>query len=255
MDISKKVLDVLALDIRQKLIESASNGKKLYYSDIAVLGDDRHMSGLSDILSKISRYEHKNGRPLLSAIVVQKENELPDTGFFLLCDSLKTTQSLEKMQLDCFEFWSKEENKLKYMTKIQLTKEEKDVRERLIKLAHDAVVEENNSYVSISYQELYDVYGLNLEMQYPTDISTMSKILDNISTYEYANRGLILSSLVINKTINRPGDGFYKLCEKLVPMSDNWEVLKAKRVDIGMMQKCLEFWQKEENYTKYKNIE
>jgi len=112
MDASKKVLDSLALDIRQKLIESASNKRKLYYSDIAIVGDDRHMNGLSDILSKISRYEHKNGRPLLSAIVVQKESDLPGTGFFLLCDSLKTTQSLEEMQSDCFDFWGKEDNKL-----------------------------------------------------------------------------------------------------------------------------------------------
>ena len=116
MDASKKVLDSLALDIRQKLIESASNEKKLYCGDIAISGDDLYMSGLSDVLSKISRYEYKNGRPLLSAIVVQKENELPNTEFFLLCDSLKTTQSLEEMQSDCFDFWSKEENKQKYLT-------------------------------------------------------------------------------------------------------------------------------------------
>ena len=114
MDTSKRVLDSLALDIRQKLIESASNEKKLYYNDIAILGDDRHMNGLSDILSKISRYEHKNGRPLLSAIVVQKESNLPGIGFFLLCDSLRTIQSLEEMQSDCFAFWSEEENKQKY---------------------------------------------------------------------------------------------------------------------------------------------
>ena len=65
MDVSKRVLGNLAFDIRQKLIESASNGKKMYYSDISVQGDDSHMSGLSDILDKISRNEeNKQLKPL-----------------------------------------------------------------------------------------------------------------------------------------------------------------------------------------------
>jgi hypothetical protein len=112
----KKALDSETLDIRQKLIEAAADRKRLYYSDISLLGDDRHMNALSDILSKISRYEYKNGRPVLSSIVVQKESDLPGAGFYLLCDSLKTTQKLEEMQSFCFDFWSNEENRRKYQT-------------------------------------------------------------------------------------------------------------------------------------------
>lgn len=118
METSKKVLDDEAIAIRQQLIEAAIKGDKLFYSDLAIAGDDRHMNKLSTILSKISRYEWKNGRPLLSAIVVNKEDDkdkaLPGAEFFILCADLRTKDTLDELQSACFAFWKDEENRKKY---------------------------------------------------------------------------------------------------------------------------------------------
>jgi hypothetical protein len=40
------------------------------------------------ILSAISTYEHDQGRPFLSAIVVRKQDNIPGEGFFQLARSL-----------------------------------------------------------------------------------------------------------------------------------------------------------------------
>lgn len=118
METAKKALTDEAIAIRQKLIEAAAKGNKLFYSDLAIAGDDRHMNKLSIVLSKISRYEWKNGRPLLSSIVVNKEDDkskaLPGAGFFILCADLRTNDTLDELQSACFSFWKDEENKGKY---------------------------------------------------------------------------------------------------------------------------------------------
>jgi hypothetical protein len=118
MKTSKKVLDNEAIVIRQKLIEAAAKGEKLFYTDLAIVGDDRHMNKLSDVLSKISRYEWKNSRPLLSSIIVNKGDDkdkaLPGARFFMLCADLRTKDTLEGLQSACFAFWKNEENLQKY---------------------------------------------------------------------------------------------------------------------------------------------
>jgi hypothetical protein len=43
---------------------------------------------LGDILGEISMFEHKNGRPLISVIVVHKENNMPGNEFFRLAKQL-----------------------------------------------------------------------------------------------------------------------------------------------------------------------
>ena len=104
---NKIILDSEALEMREKLIEAASKGEKLFYSDLASDDDDRHMNKLSKILAKISCYEKNEERPFLCAIVVQKETGYPGTGFFMLCLDLGIDKEIEELQKECFEYWGK----------------------------------------------------------------------------------------------------------------------------------------------------
>lgn len=104
---NKIILDTEALEIREKLIEAASKGEILTYSDLASDDDDRHMNKLSKTLAKISCHERNEDRPFLCAIVVQKETGTPGAGFFLLCADLGIDKSIEELQKECFEYWGK----------------------------------------------------------------------------------------------------------------------------------------------------
>lgn len=59
------------------------------YSDIAPLAgldmsspDDRNR--IAEILGEISRHEHAQGHPMLSAVVIHRDNNIPGQGFFTL---------------------------------------------------------------------------------------------------------------------------------------------------------------------------
>ncbi|PXV61240.1 hypothetical protein CLV62_12573 [Dysgonomonas alginatilytica] len=106
---NKIILDSEALEIRKKLIEAASKGETLTYSDLVSDDDDRHMGKLSKTLARISCYERNEDRPFLCALVVQKATGVPSTGFFMLCDDLGIDHDLEDLQRECFEYWG--ENK------------------------------------------------------------------------------------------------------------------------------------------------
>lgn len=65
----------------------------IHYSDIAPLAgldmelqEDRNR--IAAILDEISRHEHDEGRPLLSAVVVHKGEETPGDGFFKMARSV-----------------------------------------------------------------------------------------------------------------------------------------------------------------------
>ena len=107
---NKIILDSETQEIRQKLIDAASQRKTLTYSDLVGSDDDRHMTKLSKALAKISCYERNEDRPLLCAIVVQKATGFPGSGFYMLCDDLNIDKALEELQKECFEYW---ENKFK----------------------------------------------------------------------------------------------------------------------------------------------
>lgn len=71
----------------------AKSAETTHYFDIATLAGldmdsqtDRNRIG--EILDSISRAEHAAGRPLLSAVVVQKGEEIPSRGFFNLASRL-----------------------------------------------------------------------------------------------------------------------------------------------------------------------
>ena len=92
--------------IREKLIKAASEGKKIYYSDL-VEGNASLVRSLGVILEKITRYDIENKQPILASIVVLKETGLPSEGFFELCDTLDIDAYLSDLQKECFEYWGK----------------------------------------------------------------------------------------------------------------------------------------------------
>lgn len=79
--------------IYEECIKIARKGTITYYSDIAGLvglnmdlPPDRNRIG--ELLDEINRYEFANNRPLISAVVVQKDSMRPGQGFFKLARSL-----------------------------------------------------------------------------------------------------------------------------------------------------------------------
>ena len=104
---NKIILDNEAQEIRERLIEAASQRKILTYSDLVSDDDDRHMNKLSKTLAKISCFERNEDRPFLCAIVVQKETGYPGTGFFVLCADLGIDKEVEELQEECFVYWER----------------------------------------------------------------------------------------------------------------------------------------------------
>ena len=94
--------------IYERLIEIAKGGDITYYSDIAPLaGLDMSLppdrNRISDILDEISRTELTSGRPLLSAVVILKDENIPGDGFFKMAKELRLYDGS-----DDFRFWIRE---------------------------------------------------------------------------------------------------------------------------------------------------
>ncbi|SRR6266487_2333079 len=77
----------------ERLQEVARAQNVTYYADIApIVGldmdspDDRVRIG--ELLGEISVFEHQHGRPMLSAIVIHREDNQPGQGFFELARQL-----------------------------------------------------------------------------------------------------------------------------------------------------------------------
>jgi hypothetical protein len=73
--------------IRDELQRVASVGGMVYYSELALIANlnvDSEYFGafIGQKLDEINRLEHEQGRPLLSAVVVTKEHNIPGVGFF-----------------------------------------------------------------------------------------------------------------------------------------------------------------------------
>ena len=80
-------------EIYQRLQQVARSYDVTTYSEIAPLAgldmnrqDDRNR--IAEILGEISRNEHINGHPMLSAVVIHKEDNIPGPGFFTLAKEL-----------------------------------------------------------------------------------------------------------------------------------------------------------------------
>lgn len=79
--------------IYEELLNVAKGRRVTYYSDIAPLaGLDMNSEvdriRIAQILGEISKEERRAGRPLLSAVVVLKDQNVPGRGFFDLASSL-----------------------------------------------------------------------------------------------------------------------------------------------------------------------
>ena len=96
--------------IYQEIAKVAKSGGTTYYSDIAPLvgldmGSHPDRNRISNILDEISRNEHANGKPLLSAVVISKARKLPGQGFFTLAQNLYLYDGNPDSEL---EFWVQE---------------------------------------------------------------------------------------------------------------------------------------------------
>lgn len=81
--------------VRQILITHASRGKYVVYTELVKeanldlnMSNPYHRTLLGHILGAISVYEHENGRPMLSSVVVSKDSLMPSDGFYKLAEEL-----------------------------------------------------------------------------------------------------------------------------------------------------------------------
>lgn len=105
--------------IYEKLKEAAKVPDTIAYGEIAPLAeldmsraDDRKT--ISEILGEISTFEHEQGHPLLSAVVVLAGTDMPGQGFFTLAKDLglhvgTTDLAFFSRELDkVYKFWAQE---------------------------------------------------------------------------------------------------------------------------------------------------
>src|SRR5690606_12441124 len=79
--------------IYERLIEVAKAAATTSYSDIAPMADldmdsQADRNAIATLVDEISRHEHEQGRPLLSAVVVHKGEGTPGNGFFEMARSV-----------------------------------------------------------------------------------------------------------------------------------------------------------------------
>jgi hypothetical protein len=113
--------------VRSYLIELARRKQTCYYQqlcDDCKLGlvmreSEFARAEIGRILGAISEYEHKNERPLLSALVISKGDNYQGDGFYKLAEELgfgkwqklKKDISFEIGQMNaCYEFWDDNAN-------------------------------------------------------------------------------------------------------------------------------------------------
>lgn len=112
--------------VREYLIDLSAQKQTIGYqrlSDACHLGLDMQASEydraeIGKILGEISTFEHNNGRPLISALVVHEGTDHEGEGFYKLAQQLGfgPWKSLRDRAFDaeqinlCFEFWGNPEN-------------------------------------------------------------------------------------------------------------------------------------------------
>lgn len=116
--------------MRSYLIETARIKSTVTYTQLnSQLGNlydfsipyDRKRIG--EDLGEISEFEHKNGRPLLSALVVRSSDGYEGDGFYKLCDylgyghweNLKKSKTFDdERKQECYDFWRDNSNYSKF---------------------------------------------------------------------------------------------------------------------------------------------
>lgn len=113
--------------VRDHLIEIARKGKTITYQELSdqyklglIMRDSEYARAeIGRILAEISTFEHNNGRPLLSSLVITKGDNYQDDGFYKLCEGLgygnwkklKSDISFEIGQMSaCHDFWKLNNN-------------------------------------------------------------------------------------------------------------------------------------------------
>ncbi|MGE0709023.1 MAG: hypothetical protein AB7N76_00010 [Planctomycetota bacterium] len=84
----------MTAELVRRLQDVARQGELIHYGPIADLLDldmglQEHRRRIGEILGQVSRAEHAEGRPLLSAVVVLAGTEMPGKGFFTLARELR----------------------------------------------------------------------------------------------------------------------------------------------------------------------
>jgi len=79
--------------LHERLREVATKGKVTRYSEVAPLvgldmAEPEHREQMSILFDQISRHEHSLGNPLLSAVVIHMDDNIPGNGFFTLASEL-----------------------------------------------------------------------------------------------------------------------------------------------------------------------
>lgn len=89
----------------QHLLEIAANRRYIRYSNAgAIVGlnmnepDDR--DEISRLLDEISEHEHQAGHPLLSAVVIHAQDNMPGNGFFTMAQRVGRFNGGDRLQ-----FW------------------------------------------------------------------------------------------------------------------------------------------------------
>lgn len=116
--------------IRRKLIQIAREGNMIYYSDLNQeldLGFDfkikHHQKMIGELLGEISESEYEKSRPLLSSLVIRKNDKEQGDGWYKLCSRLfgkpveyyRNNKEFEKEKIeDCYTFWQQDDNYEKY---------------------------------------------------------------------------------------------------------------------------------------------
>ena len=106
----------------------------------------------------------------------------------------------------------------------------------------------------ISYQALSDEFQLHLDMKTKGDRQTISRLLAEISAFEYEGGRPLLSALVLKK--GKPGkqlDDYFKSCEELG--MGNWEELRSNPdFEREQREACYAFWRQDANYKDHKYV-
>ena len=82
-------------ELYQKLIEVAKNTDTVTYEEIREIAGVGSFDSpgnrvlIGAILEQLSAHEHNEGRPLLSAVVILKDENIPGEGFFTLAKKLE----------------------------------------------------------------------------------------------------------------------------------------------------------------------
>ena len=87
----------------ERLCEVARKGVVARYSEVApVVGLDManpaDRDRISILLDEISRHEHELGHPMLSAVVIHKDDNMPGNGFFALAQGLGLFRGGDRFQ-------------------------------------------------------------------------------------------------------------------------------------------------------------